>query len=130
VWRALLLVGAFVLAAALALIGLILFALSNGCLDYCDEPDPFSQRWYWGVWVLLPIWGCMYGAMRALRVGDAGRASLALTAYVGAVMALAIWFSEDEVILGDGPWIAFWAGALLAWAALTAALARRPANRG
>jgi hypothetical protein len=72
----------------------------------------------------------MYGAMRALRVGDAGRAALALTAYVGAVMALAIWFSEDEVILGDGPWIAFWAGALLAWAALTAALARRPANRG
>jgi hypothetical protein len=127
--RALAAAGAFVAAAVLVLLGLVLFAFSDGCFDYCDEPAPFSQRWYWGAWVLPLIWAAMYGAMRALRRRRAGWRALVLTAYLAAVMAVASWFSEKEVLLGDAVWIGFWAGALVGWGLLTAALARYPADR-
>jgi hypothetical protein len=130
VWRAIGAVWAFVLSAALVLVGAIGFALSDGCFDYCDEPNPFSRRWYWGAWVLLPIWALMYGAMRALGRRSAGWRALVLTAYLGAVIAVASWFSEKDVLTGDGAWIGFWVAAVVAWGLLTAALARHPADRG
>jgi hypothetical protein len=131
VWRAIGAVWAFVLAAALVLVGAIGFALSDGCLDYCDEPNAFSERWYWGAWVLMPIWPLMYGALRALgRRSGAWWRALAITAYLGAVIALASWFSEDEVIGGNGAWIGFWGASVVLWGLLTAALAQHPADRG
>jgi hypothetical protein len=128
--RAALVVVTFVVAALFALVGLVLYSLADGCFDYCDEPNPFSQRWPWAVWVLPLIWGAMYGAMRLLRAPGAAVRALVLTVYVAGVMSLATWFSEDEVISGDATWLAFWIGSLAAWAALTAALALRTANRG
>jgi hypothetical protein len=126
--RALAVVGAYVLAAALVLVGIVLFALSDGCFDYCDEPNPLSERWYWGAWVLVPIWGLMYGALRALGRRPAAWRALLLTGYLGTVVALASWFSENEVISGDGAWIGFWVVTLVGWGVLTAVLARHPAD--